>query len=210
MSDQDPTRRDPYDESSGAAHTGEEGPRGASDATPAGAPPPPPPSEERIRDLDEGPSGTAGYAHGQATGGPWIRLGARILDGIIVGIPLSLLFWLIPGVDVGGVTYNIVSALIGFGYFVYLESNEGATYGKKILNLRVATQGGVSPITTDASVRRNWWMLLGVLAGIPVISFLASLASLGIAIAIGVTIGSDDRDRGFHDQMAGTIVPRTA
>ena len=103
---------------------------------------------------------------------------------------------------------SVVSALVGFGYFVYLETSEGATFGKKIVNLRVAGENGASPISTDASFRRNWWLLLGLLSPIPIIGLLASLASLGIAIAIGVTISSDDRNQGFHDKMAATTVAR--
>ena len=93
---------------------------------------------------------------------------------------------------------------------MYLETSEGATLGKKVLNLRVADRNDRSPIDTDASVRRNWWMLLGVVSGIPVIGWLASLASLGIAIAIGVTISSDTYNQGWHDKMASTTVPRAA
>lgn len=136
-----------------------------------------------------------------------MRLLGRIIDAFVVGIPMVILFAIIPGLSVGGIVYTILTTLVGFGYFVYLESSTGATVGKKLLNMRVVASNG-QPLSMEASARRNWWLLIGVLSGIPVLGFLASLASLGVVIYIAVTISGDANNRGWHDQMADAgVVP---
>lgn len=99
-----------------------------------------------------------------------------------------------------------MSAIAGFAYFVLLETSNGATLGKQVLGLRVVGESGAAPVATEASARRNAWMLIGILSGIPVVGFLASLASLGIVIAIAVTLNGDARKQGVHDKFGGTLV----
>jgi uncharacterized RDD family membrane protein YckC len=99
-----------------------------------------------------------------------------------------------------------VIGVAGFAYFLFLETSQGGTLGKQWLNMRVTDSASASPISMDASVRRNWWMLLGALGGIPVIGLLASLASLVIVIIIAVTISSDARNQGWHDKLGNTLV----
>lgn len=134
-----------------------------------------------------------------------MRFLARLIDGLIIFIPLAIIFAVIPGLAVGGVVYNIVGALVMFGYYVWMESNQGGTLAKDWLKLRVTGESGGN-VTMEQSARRNWWLLLGILGGIPVISILASLASLAIVIGIAVTISSDPRNQGFHDRMANAHV----
>ena len=141
-----------------------------------------------------------------AYGGLLKRFGARLLDGLIVGIAVAILLALVPGVDTGDFLYSVVSTMLYFGYFVFLESSRGSTLGKQVLGLHVAGPAGDSPVTPDASARRNSWMLLGLFGGLPLIGFLAGLASLAIVIAIAVTISSDPRSQGLHDRFAGTFV----
>lgn len=159
-----------------------------SDATPTGEGwPPPPPAQSPYGSLLS-------------------RFGARIVDGVIVSITVVVVFAVIPGLELGGVVYGLVSAVANFGYFVFLESSRGSTFGKQLLGLRVAGPDGSSPVTMDAAARRNAWVLIGVLSGIPVIGALAALASLAIVIAIAVTISSDERKQGLHDKFADTLV----
>jgi uncharacterized RDD family membrane protein YckC len=146
-----------------------------------------------------------GQPPGGGYGGIGKRLVARILDGLIVAIPLSILFAILPGLRPGGMVYSVVAGVAGFAYFVVLETSSGATFGKQILGMRVTDAAGAT-ITTDASFRRNWWMLLSAAGGIPIIGWLASLAGLVIVIVIAVTISSDPRNQGFHDKMADTLV----
>lgn len=129
------------------------------------------------------------------------RIGARILDALIVGIPLTIILGLI-GLGAGTVGTGVISSLVYFGYFVLLESNQGATLGKKILSMRVVGPDGGNP-PPDVTAKRNLWMLLGI---IPFgIGFLLSLIAV---IAIIVTIAQSPEQRGWHDQFAGSAVLR--
>jgi len=152
--------------------------------------------------------GSAGVRHpgAGAYGGLFKRFVARVVDGLLVGLTVTVLFAVIPGVGTRGFVYGVVSTAASFGYFVYLESSRGGTLGKQLLGLRVVGLAGGSPITPEASARRNAWILLGLLSGLPLIGFLAGLASLGIVIAIAVTISSDPRNQGLHDRFGGTLV----
>lgn len=136
-----------------------------------------------------------------------MRFLGRLIDALVVGIPAAILFAIIPGIGIGGFLYNILVSLAGFAYFVYMESSMGATVGKKLLNMRVVDDAG-APLSMEASARRNWWLLIGLLGGIPVIGFLASLASLAVVIYIAVTISGDPNNRGWHDKLANAgVVP---
>jgi uncharacterized RDD family membrane protein YckC len=162
-----------------------------------GTAPPPPPAGGELQDTGIGLTRYGGLGK---------RFLARLIDGLLVGIPISIILAVLPGIPLGGFVAGIVSAAAGFGYFVYLETTKGATIGKQLLSLRVTEEVGTSPISSDASMRRNAWMLIGALSGIPVIGALASLASLVIVIAIAVTLNGDDRKQGLHDRMGGTLV----
>lgn len=166
-------------------------------STPDGAPPPEPPRPDAP--APAAPAGTAYAGLGK-------RFLARIIDGLLVGIPLTIILAVLPGVRAGGLVGNAVISVAGFAYFLFLETSQGATLGKQWLKMAVRDQAGSSPISTDASMRRNWWVLLGVLGGVPVIGAIASLASLVIVIIIAVTISSDDRNQGWHDKLGGTLV----
>lgn len=105
------------------------------------APPPPPPPQ------------TPGYPQGQqpqyaASGGPsgpragfWQRVGAYLIDGILLGIVNAILFVALkgPGYAVG--------LIIGIAYWVYFEgSPAGQTLGKKALGIRVIDFSTGGPI----------------------------------------------------------------
>ena len=138
------------------------------------------------------------------------RVGARLLDVLIVGIPLSIVLALIgvgagavidPG-DVGGQWLSSLAySLLWFGYFVWFESNQGATLGKRIVGIRVIDRQGAPPSNGQAA-KRNLWMLLGL------IPLLGGLLWLAAVIAIMITIASGTDMQGFHDQVADTAVVR--
>jgi uncharacterized RDD family membrane protein YckC len=156
-----------------------------------GPPPaaPPPPDAAAV-------TGTAGLG---------ARFGARILDGLIVFIPASILLGL-AGLGMGGLAldswlFNAITSLLWFGYYVYFESTSGATLGKKLLNIKVVAADGTPP-STEAAAKRNIWMLFGL---VPIIGGIAQLVAV---IVIAVTISSNEANRGKHDEFAGTGVLR--
>lgn len=144
------------------------------------------------------PPGGGGGAASTEYAGLGARIGARLLDVLLIGIPVSIILGVI---GVGGIGVGVIVSLLWFGYFVWLESNQGATVGKKILNLRVVGPDGSHP-ALDVAAKRNVWMLVGI---IPVIG---SLLSLIAVIVIIVTISQSEENRGYHDTFAGTFVLR--
>ncbi|MFA9431362.1 RDD family protein [Egicoccus sp. AB-alg2] len=154
-----------------------------------------------------GPSGGPPYGSPipAGTAGLGARIGARLLDVLLVGIPAGLILGLIglgAGFTGDGWIGSAIVSVLWFGYFVLLESNRGATLGKSLLNLRVVVADGSNP-PTDVAAKRNIWMLFGL---IPVLGGLLSFVAV---IVIIVTIVSDQNNRGYHDQFAGTAVMRT-
>lgn len=171
-------------------------PEGGGGQPPSGAGGQPPPAG--------GP--TPGGQVPTATATLWVRIGARLLDVLIIGIPLSIVlalfgFGAFGGFGIEGWISGVVYSLLWFGYFVWLESSQGATLGKKLLNLRVVQADGTHP-TPEQAAKRNIWMLLGL---IPLVGGLLSLAAVIIII---VTISSNPDNRGYHDTFAGTAVMR--
>lgn len=171
-------------------------------------PPPPPP-------VDAGQYGQPGAISGVGTpAGAGVRLVARIIDGLIVGIPVSIvnsILWATAPWPLALVV-SLILAFASFVYFVYFETQRsGVTLGKKLLNLKVLGAQGGTP-TTEESAKRNAWMLLGVLVAIPVFIFplVLGIVYLVLVIAIGVTISNNPAKQGWHDKIAGTSVIKTA
>ena len=169
-------------------------------APPPGAAPPPPPPQYGAAPQAPGPQVGAGY------GGLGKRFLARLIDGLLVGIPMYIILLVLPGIQPYGLVGYIIMAAAHFAYFLFMETSQGATFGKQWLGMAVRDNSGGAAISMDASMRRNWWILLGALQGIPVLGLIASLASLVIVIVIAVTISSDPQRQGFHDKMANTFV----
>lgn len=126
-----------------------------------------------------------------------VRFGARLIDGIIVGI-------------VGGILLSILhltsqmwapglfSGLLLFIYFVAFEVGMGGTPGKKIFRMSVLGPGGAPKPTLQQSAIRNSFTLLGI------IPFLVGgLLELAAWIYIAVTINNSATKQGKHDELAG-------
>lgn len=146
--------------------------------------------QDRGSSRDSGPAGTSPASLGA-------RIGARIIDAILVGIASLIIAFLLIAVD--SIVAGVITSLLGFGYFVWLESTQGATLGKKLLNMRVVGPDGGNP-AMDVAAKRNVWMLLGI---IPVVGGALSLVAV---IVIIVTIAQSPDNRGYHDTFAGTSV----
>ncbi|MFJ7619034.1 RDD family protein [Rhodococcus erythropolis] len=126
---------------------------------------------------------------------------------------------------------GLIGLLIGIGsivYFVWGESAFGVTLGKLALGIGVRSIGGARP-TLAQSFKRNAFVipmylgsavsalamlgsgdeLVGMLSSMSlgsIASILGNIVTVGISIAIIVSISGAPDVRGFHDRMADAVV----
>lgn len=126
-------------------------------------------------------------------GGFWRRLAANLLDGIIIGVPLSVLSYFIAGdwdgdlfTNALNVVYALIIPVVWSGY----------TIGKKIMGVRIVKVNG-EKLGIGAMLMRT------VVAG------LVYLLTLGIGVIISAfMVGLREDKRAIHDFIAGTYVAR--
>ena len=145
---------------------------------------------------------------------PWLRLIARIVDSVIVGIPTAIVFALIAGsaavggagvsansfsTDWGIILAGLVSGLIALGYEYYFLAKDGATPGKKLLSLKVIREDG-SPLGSDGAMRRL------ILAAIGYLPFVGGFFGFAVLVGTIIMIFADDRRQVPADKVANSIV----
>ena len=146
-------------------------------------------------------------------GGFWIRVGAALIDGIILGVVNGILQFAfvgrlitMPGIQPGAPPsaemLGSMFAMIGWlvllntainacyeGFFV---AKVGATPGKMVAGLKVVRPDG-SPVALGRSFGRH---------------FAKMLSSLILAIGY-IMVGFDEEKRGLHDMICDTRVMKT-
>lgn len=143
---------------------------------------------------------------GRVLASPWARIGARLLDGLILGVLSSVIILGLSGgdgFDRDGSSWGlaIVSLLLAVVYEVGFVGAMGGTPGKLILGLRiVAQEDGRTPPGWDKAALRYAPDLVIL---IPVVGGLASLVIVVLSL---VWLGTDDRRRTVYDRVATTYV----
>jgi uncharacterized RDD family membrane protein YckC len=136
-------------------------------------------------------------------GGFWIRFGARLIDGFLLGIvqaSLALAFFgafgaqfrpnLIASEPLGlRVSFQILSYAIGFLYEVFFLHYRGATLGKMALGLQVVRSNGES---------LGW--------GVCIARYFMSFVSALILLIGYIMAGFDSEKRALHDRVCDTRV----
>jgi uncharacterized RDD family membrane protein YckC len=162
---------------------------------------------------DEGPDGprdrgAPAYASAAAEAGLLAsigqRIGARLLDGLIIGLPLTVLVFAASDISEDRETIStplwvqLVAAAVSALYEVVLIRSWGQTIGKRVLGIKVvrSTDGALPDWT--ASVVRYVLPVVPVLIPVPGV-FLLSLVIYLVAIVHPLR-------QGWHDRAAGTIV----
>jgi len=146
-------------------------------------------------------------------GGFWIRFGARMIDGLVLGVPLVIMFaLLIPNLlrtqgDPSNPALAAFAALglsIFLGYFLVLICYEvlmlkyrGATLGKMACGLKVVRADGSSLGWGVSFGRVFMWNI--VTSGIPYLNSILMLIS-------GIMAGTDSEKRALHDRVCDTRV----
>ena len=172
-----------------------------------------PPAAPLVYPQASGYPAASGFAPQRTYGGFWIRVVARLLDGLILGIPLSILFVIVlaifggiasttassnqnaqnaAGLAFGGaflLFYLVVLAIV-IGYYIYFWGTSGQTFGMRILKLRVVDADTGGPIGIGRAVVR----------------YLMSIVN-GMACYIGwIWVAFDARKQGWHDKVANSVV----
>lgn len=123
--------------------------------------------------------------------GFWIRLGASLLDGLIVGLPLYLLSLLISGGDGREFFTDVISFLYSLLLPVFWN---GYTIGKRICGIQIRKLDGTAP-GLGTMLLRN------------IVGGLIYALSLGIAAIVSAfMVGLREDKRAIHDFIAGTEV----
>ena len=171
------------------------------------APPPQMPPPPSIAPYQQPAAGQYTYA------GFWVRLIARLLDSLIVGLPLAVLLGLIA-VAAGAVAgtssnsgqgtqtaagavfsaifilFYLVAIVVGVGYWVYFWGTSGQTFGMRVLKLRLVDAATGGPIGIPRALVR-WLMTI-------VNSWACYLGWIWVAF--------DPRKQGWHDKVANSVV----
>ena len=120
--------------------------------------------------------------------GFWIRLAAALIDGLIIGIPVSILqFGLIFATGSNSMMYIVQLAEVAL--VIYLDGIKGGTPGKLILGMRIVNEKG------------NY-------IGIPmaILRYIGKILSVIILLIGYLMIAWDKRKQGLHDKIAKTFV----
>lgn len=127
--------------------------------------------------------------------GFWIRLGAQILDAIIVGIPLAILSFIIADGEDGR---EFFTNTMTFLYSLLLPVIwNGYTVGKRICGIRIRKVDDQLPPGIGTMLLRN------------VVAALVYALTLGIALIVSAFMVALREDkRSIHDFIAGTEVVR--
>lgn len=151
----------------------------------------PPPPQFAPNPSSYGASPNAGMIDQSQLVGFWPRVGAYILDAIILGIVGFVIGLLLGILHLAGLA-NIVSIILGIGYFGYFwTQRNGQSIGMSALNIRVVREDG-QPITWGTAIIRYIVLFIGF-----------------VVIFLGVLwVIWDPKKQGWHDKAAGTVVVR--
>lgn len=148
--------------------------------------------------LPPTPAGGRGLPTAAAAGraaGFWIRFGALLVDGVLIGLPLAAvnfaLTFVVP-VEAAGAIGAILGMVVGFGLPIVGWALWGRTPGKALLRIAVVREGSTTP---------------GIGFGASIVRFLGYLLSW-VILGMGFVMAAFGDKRALHDRLAGTRVIR--
>ncbi len=137
--------------------------------------------------------------------GFWIRVGASIIDTImlllIIAIPLTMIYgwgyWIVITADTEGPIFRGVwdaffNIIVPLGLVLWFWYRYGATPGKMIFGLKIVDAKTGQGMTTGQAVGRYF-------------SYFPAMLIFGLGF---IWVGFDKRKQGWHDKLAGTVVMR--
>lgn len=123
-----------------------------------------------------------------AYAGFWIRFLAVMLDGVIIVIPLNLIFGFLS--NISNLSFiNYLGILCGLIYIIYFEGTTGQTLGKKIVGVKVIDYEGKTIGIPNAALR-----------------YIGKIIS-GLILGIGYIMAAfDEKKQSLHDKIVKTYV----
>jgi uncharacterized RDD family membrane protein YckC len=138
---------------------------------------------------------------------------ARIIDTVLVGLPLAVVFFILlaivgglaagannasqsqqnaAGAALGGIfiLFYLAALVVSIGYWVYFWGTSGSTLGMRLFRLRVVDANTGAPIGIPRAIVR-WLMTI-------VNSWACYLGWIWVAF--------DSRKQGWHDKVANSVV----
>jgi uncharacterized RDD family membrane protein YckC len=130
--------------------------------------------------------------------GFWIRLGAIILDGLILHVPIGLTIFFLTGDPDNGWMDTWIYTVLNEAYLTILPVLWGGyVIGKRICGIRIRRIDGKKLTLLN--------MILRELIGL----YLLAVITFGISTVISaIMVGAGKQKRGIHDLIAGTYVAR--
>jgi uncharacterized RDD family membrane protein YckC len=161
-----------------------------------------------LQKLAEGAKINTAYASGYEYGGFWIRVGAKLIDGLILGVPFMVIVFAVMGASAFSPSdardrYSAPSVLgpflmlflqfgmiaVQIGYQTFFLGKYGATPGKMVCRLKVIAADG-SRISYGRAAGRAFGEMLS-----------------GLTCYIGyIMVGFDAQKRALHDHICNTRV----
>jgi uncharacterized RDD family membrane protein YckC len=124
--------------------------------------------------------------------GVWSRVGARLLDAVLVGLAVGVVGGLLGLPDTAGLLLTVAAMI---GYETFMVANGGQTLGKLLLGLRVVRADLAPPTSRDALVRS---LVIDLIWVVPA----------GWLI-VALVLERHRHRQGWHDRAAGTPVVTT-
>jgi uncharacterized RDD family membrane protein YckC len=125
--------------------------------------------------------------------GFWIRVGAVIIDGVILQVlNVALAFIIVGSYDMlaPSVSVQILSAVLGILYYIGMESSSRqATLGKMAVGIKVGKANGERISFLNATGR-----------------YFAKIISVAILLIGYIMVAFDSKKQGLHDKLANTYV----
>ena len=164
------------------------------------------------------PGPTAGIAYADLP----IRIGAYLIDGVILGIGIVIVYTILASVllfgGAGLLVFALIAGLISLAasavYFVYTWTTMKASPGQRMLGLMTVNEADGSALTQNQAITR-WAVLSGPwiigfvfnqVYSYSIFGLLVSLAGLGWTVYLLYTTANDPKRQGFHDKYAKTVV----
>jgi uncharacterized RDD family membrane protein YckC len=190
---------------------------------PGGSPSPEVPQPSAWQAPPPGPAKDAGPAPGVAYADLGIRIGAFIVDVIVMTIVYFVLSVIIiaitagiggtAGVLIGFVFLGIFGAAFSAIYFIYGWTRLRASPGQKMLSLETVNAADGRTLTQPQAIRR-WLFMFGpyvLLIALQLVvgttlGGLLGLVNLAYFIYLLYTTNQDPKRQGYHDHQADTVV----